>query len=154
MSIHRVRIARDKADFVRSLVDFNEGEGPFQTYADVMAFAAAFGAKYNERVPVEFVAKEPAPINVEIFISRGYDTLIKLLAVSATDDPKILSPFSADAEARRVEIFEEFANGGLEKLDRELRGTVDYTERLLLVLSQERFQEIKPAGEFDLGRFL
>ncbi len=153
MSTYRVRIPRDKGDFVRSLVD-NEGEGPFQTYADVLAFAAALGARYNERIPVEFAAKEPGAIDIDIFISRGYDTLIKLLAVSATDDPKILSAYSTDAEARRVEIFEEYAHGGLERLDRELRGAIDPTERLLLILSQERFQEVKPAGEFDLGRFL
>jgi dnd system-associated protein 4 len=154
MSIHRVRIPRDKGDFVQTLVDFNGGEGPFQTYADVIAFAAALGGRYNQRIPVEFAAKEPTPINIEIFISRGYDALIRLLAVNDTEDAKILSAYSLDAEARRVEIFEEFAHGGLERLDRELRGAVDYTERLLLVLSQERFQEIKPSGEFDLGRFL
>jgi dnd system-associated protein 4 len=154
MSTYRVRISRDKGDFVRSLVDFNDGEGPFQTYADAIAFAAALGARYNERIAIEFAAREPNPIDVEIFISRGYDPLIKLLAVNATDDPEILSIYSPDAEARRVAIFEEYANGGLDRLDRELRGAVDYTERLLLVLSQERFREVKPAEEFDLGRFL
>jgi dnd system-associated protein 4 len=154
MSSYRVRIPRDKAELVRSLVDFNEGEGPFQTYADVMAFAAALGAKYCERIPVEFAAKEPTPIDVAIFISRGYDTLIKLLAVHDSDDAKILSAYSSDSEASRVAIFEEYANAGLERLDRELRGSVDYTERLLLVLSLERFKEITPAEEFDLGRFL
>ncbi|MFN7907245.1 MAG: DNA phosphorothioation-associated protein 4, partial [Microcystis sp.] len=42
----------------------------------------------------------------------------------------------------------------LARLERELRGAVDYTERLLLIISQERFREITATTEFDLGRFL
>ncbi len=63
MSINRVRIARDKGEFVQSLVNFNQGIGPFQTYADVIAFAAALGVRYQERVAIENVAKEPSPIS-------------------------------------------------------------------------------------------
>ncbi|MDB9392617.1 DNA phosphorothioation-associated protein 4 [Microcystis aeruginosa] len=154
MSINRVRIARDKGEFVQSLVNFNQGIGPFQTYADVIAFAAALGVKYQERVAIENVAKEPSPINLEIFISRGYDTLIKLLAVNEFQDTKILSLHGVDSEALRLTIFEEYANAGLARLERELRGAVDYTERLLLIISQERFREITASTEFDLGRFL
>ena len=96
MSIHRVRIARDKGEFVQSLVNFKHGIGPFQTYADVIAFAEALGVRYQEKVAIENVAKEPSPINLEIFISRGYDTLIKLLAVNEFQDTKILSPHGVD----------------------------------------------------------
>jgi dnd system-associated protein 4 len=148
----RIGIDKDKADLVNALV--NDNTGPFQTYADVLAFAAALGAKYKRRIPLENVAKEPAPISSEVFISRGYDLVIKLLAIAETKDPKILSPYEIAAEEERGIIFEEYANGGLEKLRNELRGTVDYTERLLLVLSAERFRKESPGEEFDLSRFL
>lgn len=154
MPIHRVRIAKDKAEFVQSLVDFNGNFGPFQTYADAIAFAAALGMNAKKRVPLAFVAKEPAPISLEIFISRGYDSLVKLLAIVATQDPKILSVYDPISEAQRVQIFEEYANGGLEQLQEELRGSVDHTERLLLMLNTERFKDKVPETEFDLGRFL
>ncbi|PSF38351.1 DNA phosphorothioation-associated protein 4 [Aphanothece hegewaldii CCALA 016] len=154
MSIHRVRIAKDKAEFVQSLVDFNGNYGPFQTYADAIAFAAALGMNAKKRVALGMVAKEPAPINLEIFISRGYDSLVKLLAVAATQDLSILSVYDAIAEAQRVEIFEEYANGGLEQLQEELKGSVDYTERLLLMLNTERLKEQISDSDFDLGKFL
>lgn len=154
MPIHRVRIAKDKAEFVQSLVDFKGNSGPFQTYADAIAFAAALGINAKKRVPLVFVAKEPAPISLEIFISRGYDGLVKLLAIVATQEPNILSVYDPIAEAQRVQIFEEYANGGLEQLQEELRGSVDYTERLLLMLNTERFKDKVPEAEFDLGRFL
>lgn len=154
MAVHRVRIAKDKAELVQALVDFKGTSGPFLTYADVMVFAAALGAKANRRVPLGVVAKEPAPISLEIFISRGYDTMIKLLGVVETRDTKILSAHSAEAENQRVEIFEEYANGGLQSLKDELRGAVDYSERLLLILNRQRFKEDLPEQEFDLSRFL
>ncbi len=89
-----------------------------------------------------------------MFISRGYDLTIKLLALSETQNTKILSPYDPQTEEKRLAIFDEYANGGLEILREELRGAVDYTERLLLILNQERFQENIPEGEFDLSRFL
>jgi hypothetical protein len=35
-----------------------------------------------------------------------------------------------------------------------LRGTVDYTERLLLIINQERLAKKYTDEEFDLSRFL
>jgi dnd system-associated protein 4 len=155
MPIHRVRVAKDKAELVQSLIDANQSTGPFSTYADVMAFAAALGAKYKKRVPLTNISsKEPAPISLEIFISRGYDTLIKLLAIAETKETKILSNYNVDAEEERVKIFEEYANGGLEKLRDELRGAVDYSERLLLIIAAEKFPEESTDEEFNLSRFL
>ena len=105
MAINRIRISKDKAELVQSLVDFNGGIGPFQTYADVITFAATLGAKYNKRIPLNIISKEPAPISLEIFVSRGYDTVIKLLAIAETNDPNVLSVYDTEAENQRVQIF-------------------------------------------------
>ncbi len=153
MALPRIRIAKDKAELVQSLVE-NTTTVPFQTYADLIIFSAALGAKYNKRVPLQAIAKEPAPISLEIFISRGYDWVIKLLAIAHTQEAKILSTNNLEAEEERIKIIEEYANGGLEKLRDELRGAVDYSERILLILSQERLQPEPVEGEFDLRRFL
>jgi dnd system-associated protein 4 len=151
----KCRVAKDKAELVQALVNAKGTTAPFQTYADAIAFAAAMGAKHKRRIPVKEISKtEPAPISLEIFISRGYDRLIKLLAISETNDRNILSIYDYKAEEERVLIFEEYANGGLEILRHELRGAVDYTERILLIMSQERFQDESIEEEFDLRRFL
>ena len=154
MAIHRVRIARDKAELVQALVDSNRTTGPFQTYADVMVFAAAFGVKLKKRLPLGLIAQEPAPISLEIFISRSYDPVIKLLSTAEAGDTKILSAYNSEAEAQRVEILEEYANGGLETLQEQLKGATNYTERLLLILSSQRSPQPESEEEFDLGRFL
>jgi dnd system-associated protein 4 len=154
MGANRIRVAKDKADLVKALVDSNNTTGPFQTYADVMVFAAALGAKRKKRSPLGAITKEPSPIALEVFVSRGYDLVFKLLAIRETKDPKIISLFDETSEEKRIHIFEDYANGGLEILRDELRGAVDYTERILLILSSERFKEESPEDGFDLSRFL
>ena len=154
MPLPRIKVAKDKAELVAKLLDSKGSTGAFQTYADIVAFAASLGVKYGKRVQLaEISQSEPAPINLEIFISRGYDRLIELIAVTETEDIKILAT-DAIAMAQRIQIFEEYANGGLEKLDRELRGAVDYTERLILILNAERYAPQTSEEEFDLSRFL
>ena len=153
--MNRVRIAKNKTELVKALTQGDGNTGPFQTYADVMVFAASLGIKRKKRVPIEEVAKrDPSPIGIEVFWSRGYDSVIKLVAIADTKDINILSPTDTKAEADRVEIFEEYANGGLALLEDELRGSVDYAERILLMLMSERHQKAKPEAEFDLSRFL
>ncbi|HEY9607229.1 MAG TPA: DNA phosphorothioation-associated protein 4 [Allocoleopsis sp.] len=155
MGANRIRVAKDKADLVKSLVVSDQTTGPFPTYADVMVFAAALGAKRKKRSPLGSIStKEPGPIALEVFASRGYDLMLKLLAIADTKDAKILSLFDEKSEEKRIHIFEEYANGGLEILRDELRGAVDYSERLLLILSDERFKKEVPQESFDLRRFL
>jgi dnd system-associated protein 4 len=156
MSDSRIRVARDKAELVKSLVTAPDNNSPFQTYADAILFAAVLGAKHHQRSALgEISKKEPGPISSEIFIARGYDAVIKLIAIAATENINVISPDRIDVEQQRIHIFEEYANGGLEILDRELRGAVDYTERILLMLSATNNSNGEDrSSEFDLSKFL
>jgi dnd system-associated protein 4 len=153
----RIRVAKDKAELVKALTSGDGSTGPFATFADAIVFAAALGAKHNKRVPLGEISKrEPAPIRLETFIAIGHDWLIKLLGIVETKDIQILSLNDEEYETQRNHIFEEYANGGLEILQNELRGAVDYSERVLLLLSYERERENqdKQEEEFDLTKFL
>jgi dnd system-associated protein 4 len=155
MATNRIKISKDKAELVKALVASKETTGPFQTYVDAMVFAAALGVKHKKRVPLGETAKrEPSPIPQENFASMGHDLIIKLLAINETQDIKILASREEEYEDKRTQIFEEYANGGLEILQNELRGAVDYSERLLLVLISGRDKQDKSDEEFDLSKFL
>ncbi|AFZ30482.1 hypothetical protein Glo7428_1934 [Gloeocapsa sp. PCC 7428] len=150
----RIRVAKDKADLVKSLISTDGTTGPFQTYVDIIVFAAALGAKHNKRVPLGEISKrEPSPIPQEQFIVRGYDTVINLIAITETKNLSVLSFSENQSREKRNHIFEEYANGGLEILQAEFRGAVDYSERILLILSSERIEHEKDS-EFDLSKFL
>ena len=90
----RIRVAKDKAELVKSLTSADGGTGPFQTFADVIVFAAALGVKYKKRIPLGEISKrEPAPIRLEVFAVSGYDILIKLIAFTETQNIIIISFF-------------------------------------------------------------
>jgi dnd system-associated protein 4 len=153
----RIRVAKDKADLVKALASSDSGMGIFQTFADVIVFAAAVGAKHQKRVPLTEISKrEPSPIRLEYFATMGHNVLIQLLGVTETEDIKILSTYVEAAETERNHIFEEYANGGLEILQNELRGAADnlYLDRILLFLSYERTNQEQGEQEFDLSKFL
>ncbi|MEH2357332.1 DNA phosphorothioation-associated protein 4 [Nostoc sp.] len=151
----RIRVAKDKAELVKDLTSSDGGTGPFNTFADVIVFAAALGAKHKRRVALGEISKrEPSPIRIEYFASMGNDILIKLLAINETKDIKTLSLNEEEYERQRNSIFEEYANGGLEILQNELRGSVDYSERILLFISYERTNTEQQDEEFDLTKFL
>ncbi len=153
MGANRIRIAKDKGDLVKSLTISNQKTAPFQTYVEVLVFAAALGAKRKKRLPLVEFSRDLEPIRIEIFEKNRYDVEINLLAMYETQDHHILAD-DDESESRRITLFEEYANGGLEILREELRGAVDYTERILLILSTERGKQEQPEEEFDLSRFL
>lgn len=152
MAANRIKIAKDKAELVKALVASNEKTAPFQTYVEVMTFAAALGAKHKKRVPLIEFTKTLDPIRRDYFRSNSCEFTINLLAFAETQDPKILADDEI-SDAQRINIFEEYANGGLEILQNELRGAVDYSERILLILSSQRFNQ-QQKEEFDLSKFL
>ena len=152
MPANRIKIAKDKADLVKALVASNEPTAPFQTYVEVMLFAAALGVKHRKRVPLETIAKDLSPLRQDYFTS-SFAFVINLLAITEAKEINILCNDEM-ADDQRINIFEEYANGGLEILQNELRGAVDYSERILLVLSSERFQQERQEEEFDLSKFL
>ena len=155
MALPRVKIAKDKADLVQKLLDTKGTTGVFQTYADIVIFAASMGIRHQRKIPLQEISQsEPAPISLEIFISRGYEWSINLIAIADVRDTKILATDDPQTEVQKIAILEEYANGGLAKLKEELRGAIDYTERLLLILSTERFPKTDTREEFDLSRFL
>ncbi|MBA3923725.1 MAG: DNA phosphorothioation-associated protein 4 [Nostocaceae cyanobacterium] len=152
MADKRVKIAKDKAKLVKDLKSADDTSGPFHTYVDVMLFAAALGAKRKKRVPLIEFARDLDPIRRDYFDNNRCELLINLLAISETKEQQILAN-NDNSDEQRLKIFEEYANGGLEILQDELRGAVDYAERIILILSAERVKQ-QQEDDFDLSRFL
>ncbi len=152
MAANRIRVAKDKAELVKSLVASKDTTGPFQTYVEVMVFAAALGVKNKKRIPLDVISKDLSPLRQDYFTS-SFTLLINLLAITETENIKILDDDNV-ADEQRIHIFEEYANGGLEIIQNELHGAVDYSERLFLFLSYERTNTEQKDEEFDLTKFL
>lgn len=154
MAGSRIKVAKSKAKFLTSLIEANEITGAFQTYVDVIVFAAALGAKRKKRIPIEEISrKEPEPIPQEHFVSRGYENIINLLALANTQDVNVLTKDEI-SEEERIKIFEEYANAGLQILEDSLKGSVSHLDRILLFLTLEKSKPTVHNREFDLSHFL
>lgn len=130
MAERRIRVPEDKVDFIESML--KTAKGPFESKAQVLGFAASYGAKYGERVSFE---KSGEPIRFDVFAGEKLDTIINLLAITDTEDPGVLAR-NDEMEDRRATIFEEFANSGLALLEEKLKGEVKYTQSLLLIMKE------------------
>jgi dnd system-associated protein 4 len=130
----RVRVPKDKTDLVDKLVKSEERSyGALSSRADVLTFCAVLGFRKGKREPV---AESANDIRYDVFRNRGHDFVFDVLALAETEDPGVLENTS-EAQKERNRIFEEYANGGLEILSDEFRGTVEMLDSLLLVIQRE-----------------
>ena len=101
----------------------------FPTIRELLCFAALLGYSEQRRVPLDR-ADGVEDISYQQFERGDAEDLIYLLALAETKDPEILKD---GEEGRCAEIFEEYANGGLQVL-REvlLRTGGEYPDRDIL----------------------
>lgn len=151
----RIKVAKDKAELVQQLLASSDTTGPFQTYADIIAFAASLGFEEQRRTAIngEISKRDPAPIHRETFAAKGYEMILNLIAIAELDNPEILSSEEFPS-TEKLKIFEEYVNGGLEILSSLMQGTIDYSEKILLKLQSESEQTQQKSSEFDLSDFL
>jgi len=118
----------------------------------VLTFAAALGFHHKKRVPFEKASRrDPDPVLQEQFRDNS---IISLLAFAETRNPNILAQ-NEDCDRDRAKIFQEYANGGLEILQDELKDSTDLAAKVLLML--ENFKNGLPSDSlenFDLSIFL
>lgn len=146
----RIKIAKDKASLIKSLREGEDSTGPFQSYADILVFAASLGMQRQLKKPISDYSKEIDPIRQDIFGGKGYDQAINLIAIAETGDPTILAN-NSEAESERIKIFEEYANSGLEILESELKGSSNYAESILFLLDKLINKKDSEEDEFDLS---
>ena len=152
MSDRRIRIASDQAEFVKRLLRTEESNGPFRIQADVLAFAAALGASRRRRRELSQSTREP--IRQDVFERQNFVPLMNLVAIFATGDANVLADTDEMEEARAA-AFEQYASGGLEILEQELEGAVDYLSAILLIIASERRgEEEEDAADLGLRKLL
>jgi dnd system-associated protein 4 len=130
MAVRRVRRPKQLESLMDRLTNPKDS-GPFDTYRDLLGFAAALGFARNRSQQFEHSSE---PIAWETFVNRqGNEALVNMLAAVISDDADILSPGRADD---RLTTFEEYAYGGLqilqETLSRSHRPAVDVILDLIM----------------------
>jgi dnd system-associated protein 4 len=155
MADRRINIDKAQDAFIEKLRDTTEGIGPFSLKVDVLAFAASYGAMLGLSKKLGETTK--SPIRQDVFDTNNYENLFFLLAVSKTGDAKVLGS-SDEAQNERATIFEEFAKGGLERMEQESKGAIDLTDYVLSLVAKYRTdKELEDSGivpTLDLSELL
>jgi dnd system-associated protein 4 len=147
----RIAYSKDKSEVIRRLQSAEDSTGPFALIADVLVFAAALGIRRNRRSSLAEPLAEP--IRQSVFDRQGYDTMMNLIALHADPRAAVLAD-SDDAVIARARAFEEYANGGLEVLQEEIRGARDVLEMVVLMINAERSVPDEGSGVFELAKLI
>ena len=106
----------------------------FPTIRELLCFAALLGYSEQRRLPLDR-EKGTEDVSYQQFERGDAEDLIYLLALADSKDPEILMD---GEESRCAEIFEEYANGGLQVVhEAMLRGGGEYPDRDILELLRE-----------------
>ncbi|PZX19971.1 dnd system-associated protein 4 [Palleronia aestuarii] len=122
--------------------------GVFPTFKDAMVFAATLGYRRGNRKEFK---KSSEPIDLDVFRGDFDRTIMSILAIEEMDNPKMIAPSN---ETARVLCFEEYANGGLEILKREIwDGKQDWREGLLSLIQREEEEHTMLDDITELANF-
>ena len=137
----RVRRPKDKEELFESLVQV---DGIFDSYAHLMTFAASLGYARSRKEQFEHSAE---PINWEVFLNAGHESFVNAIAAVTTGDLEILS---YDRLPDRLAVFEQYANGGLIELEKELRSDRKPLDRIRELMTEAQVQlENQKAPEIE-----
>ncbi|MGB7415929.1 MAG: DNA phosphorothioation-associated protein 4 [Thermosynechococcaceae cyanobacterium] len=139
MADERVRVAKDKVDLLKALKEGSDSNGPFLSYADALTFAAMIGINNNRRLKIHSISYEGLDrIPQDQFRNQE---LMGLLSICEEQSFSVLGD-QEKLDRQRIEIFQEYANGGLEIISQKISGSVDYTDQILLILKAESSSQI------------
>ncbi len=126
--MRRVQRASDKEDLVKTLTT---GENaPFREIWRLLLFAAALGFHEGKRIPLGGVDAGKAMPQTYFSNNPAWPGLQYLLALVTVDDANVLAG-SEEEDDRRLTIFEEYANGGLELMQGSLESSSYSLEALI-----------------------
>jgi dnd system-associated protein 4 len=131
-SITDVRVRRPQQH--EALLNELREEGIFPTFRDALLFAAAVGYHFSRKA--RFTSAAGDPIRYETLTAPTFsEALINMIAACVSDgDPEIMDQTRLE---ERVELFEEYANGGLEYIQEQVNVRHQPAELVVVALVTE-----------------
>jgi dnd system-associated protein 4 len=134
-NINRSRVHEDMVQRLASQKLPGMDRTLFPTIRELLCFAALLGYSEKRRLPLD-KDKGVEDISYQQFERGDAEDLIFLIALADSKDPDILKD---GEESRCAEIFEEYANGGLQIIHESmLRGGGEFPDRDIPELLKER----------------
>lgn len=111
--LKRILRSSDKDEIIRSLMD--EKIGLFREIWRLLLFSAQVGLLQGKREPLKSIDTGKGIDQQTFGNSPAWPGVLHLLSLVESEDPTVLGATS-EAEERRIQAFQEYANGGLSVL--------------------------------------
>lgn len=144
----RVKKPESKVELLNKLnKQRNAEEGIFDTFADALTFAACVGIAKEEYKPF---TEQDEPINYDVFQNDSIkEAVIYTIAFAENKNLKIFADKSYD---ERLEIFEFYANGGLEIIQEKINQSTSTLEAFITLVSE--FEKEGSQDEVDFENLI
>jgi len=110
VGMKRILRAADKEDLIEELM--GSGVGVFREIWRLLLFAAQVGQKANRREPLRSTETGKGIDQATFGNAGSWPGILYLMGLSEVGDSSVLAG-TAESEEERVQIFQEYANGGL-----------------------------------------
>ncbi len=136
------RIQRDTAheDFIKTLISGDQAV--FKEIWRVLLFAAAYGAKRGQRIPLKNVDSGKA-FPESYFSTPGWKGFLYLLGFLDNETSDHLKSDEIEQD-RLISAFEEYANFGLHEMSKRVTSSSDALGQLAELLSENSKTELAP----------
>ena len=116
MDKEKKRNSVNRSNEFKGTIDMLYGaDNCFKTIAETLCFASYVGLNAKKRLPIKS-DKKGEPVDLRIFENESIDRHIWALNIFEERDKSILSEHNTC-----IEVFEEYANGGLKIIDEKLK---------------------------------
>ncbi|MFX4211991.1 DNA phosphorothioation-associated protein 4 [Aliarcobacter butzleri] len=152
----RVYASADKRWLFEKLVKSSDNkDGIFENNKDLIITASVIAYKSKQSSKLE-LKKDRIEIPLSVFRNTdGNIELIDIIALDKTKDVNILNWKDDEIVSQKLEIFEEYANKGLEILDQKLfQNNTDKYENLLQLISSELNNKETTTKKADLNSLI
>lgn len=148
VGMKRIQRAGDKEGIIKLLTA--ESVGAFRDMWRLLFFAALLGFKNRRREPLASIQSGEA-IRQDSFANNPvWLGTVYLLGLVETGKADVLRA-TEDAEDERIQIFEEYANGGLEILKQELEGSEGSLDALLTFIQSQTQPNPNRTVDLEIG---
>ena len=148
-SLKRITTSKEKLDIITKLT--SDQLGVFSEIWRLLIFSAKIGIKLGKKVPLKSPSSNNA-IRQEIFQNTSvWPGLVYLICLAETGDSSMFIN-DGDGDNRRITLFEEYANGGLEVLDAYFSENTVNLDNLLTFIQRNALENDKETfNEADLS---
>ena len=142
----------DQTAFIDSLCrnQKNGGRGPFEARMNVLAFLQRTVCIKRKTFKIKKRDGDLAALP-SVAEGIGIFPFVKMLAFVETKDREILSN-NNEQNIRRIRIFEQYANTGIRMLEKELKGEIKISKKLIQIIQEA--QKKKPSKKIDITTLL